>query len=707
MSRGFLIFLGLIILLLNPLSANSYNTQNSNLLPILNQNKNGVVLIDDEHNNDYSTGDLDELVKDLLSLGYLAFFTSEFGGWNNALEYGHYMIITTPQTAFTQSEILYLKKWFENGTRNLLLSSRGDFENFAKTAEKVNDLLNTLGSAIKVQDDNIYSSNPPSGNSIWNFASSNLQNTIPELVTGVNTLNFFSPSSVRAVNSSAEVIVYGDPDEYQTNQNDPAPEVIFDDTDDGVGGDSIPLIVHEELTLGATSDRIIVTGTTMWSDIDYNGNPDNIQFLRNTMKYFNNKLIEIDGSISIDVPDLAAPSIILKSPRDNSVVKGTIMVDVEVTDVFGVESVEIYIDDSLKATEISYSWDTTTETEGQHEVKVVASDTNENVATLTHSVIVNQSHIPQLDYTVKVMTYNIELSGRSPEWLDVMKEENPDIAILVETGIWDDDDQRLFKETIETLNNYFADEIEYTGVMDLFERENTGKTILSRFPIISSKEFDNVRLDNGQPFIAPHDFLHADIQIGNQEVTVIGAHLKCCSNSVDSANEFKRESAQEGIINYMDDLGNVPIIYAGDMNSEYPDESESDLGNGPVSMLVDSTNPHSSEIHTFTDVHKELRPNDQVATHDLGARIDFIFVNHFFDDLLISTTTGDTPSALRGSDHRSVDVIMDLSSFLENIVLDEGNNGFLSLKFEFVIFIFVLIPLITKRRRRFIENDIS
>ena len=77
--------------------------------------------------------------------------------------------------------------------------------------------------------------------------------------------------------------------------------------------------------------------------VEYNSNPDNIQFLQNFMGYFHSRLIEIDGSISVDIPDFMPPSIFIKSPRDNSIVKGTVIIEADVIDAFGVESIEIYV----------------------------------------------------------------------------------------------------------------------------------------------------------------------------------------------------------------------------------------------------------------------------------------------------------------------------------------------------------------------------
>ncbi|MHA2098554.1 MAG: endonuclease/exonuclease/phosphatase family protein [Candidatus Kariarchaeaceae archaeon] len=286
---------------------------------------------------------------------------------------------------------------------------------------------------------------------------------------------------------------------------------------------------------------------------------------------------------------------------------------------------------------------------------------NNRIGGASEYFIIDQDYVPTYNVHGKVMTYNVDGGGKNPEWLDVMKEENADIALLVETGGWDENNNAVLKSNIDILNQYFQDEVNYVAVLDLHENPTSGVAILSRYPINSAVELETVTLDDGTQWNPSHDFLHANIQIGDEQVAVITAHLKCCSGT---SEENKRERAQEGIINYMDSLGDIPIIYGGDMNSVYPGEP-TDLGTTPVAMLVDPMEEYSSEIHIFTDVHKKLRPNDDVKTHKLGSRIDFIFVNHHFDNLLLSTTTGDTDSAEDGSIHYSVDVTMNFTNFLE------------------------------------------
>jgi hypothetical protein len=129
----------------------------------------------------------------------------------------------------------------------------------------------------------------------------------------------------------------------------------------------------------------------------------------------------------------------------------------------------------------------------------------------------------------------------------------------------------------------------------------------------------------------------------------------------------------------MDDLGEVPIIYAGDLNSFSPEDiglnnDQSGLGYGPCTMLVDPDDPtygqYASTVHLWKDVHRELNPSDLGITYaSYDSRIDFIYVNDFFFGDIVNSTTGNTAHASTGSDHYSVDV------FIEGFIGSTGSTG--------------------------------
>ncbi|MCE7736681.1 MAG: hypothetical protein GPJ54_17495 [Candidatus Heimdallarchaeota archaeon] len=656
MKLQFSVSIMLLLFLAVGLSSSVQSELNVNGISI-DQTSKGVVLIDDTHSNDYSNGNLDSLNADLDSLGFIPYFVSDFTSWDEAFGFANYFIMTAPLADLAAPEIATLVSWAEAGTRGILISSRGDFSDVSFSS--VNTLLTDLGADVRVQDDNVYSTDTGTS-SIWSTQSSNIQNVVPELVTGVSKVAMFSPSSLRFISSTADVIIYGDGDEYQVNTElTPPPQTIYDDTSDGVGGTSIPLVSHEELSLGTTVDKLIVTGVTMWSDFDYPSNQNNIDFLRNVINYFHDHIVSVDGSVSVTVPD-GAPTIKFTSPRADSFVKGTISIQADITDRVAIDTVELYIDDALKSNVNTYTWDTTLETKGEHTIKIEATNVNGFSTLGTIIVTVDQDYVPTVSGLGKVMEYNIKQAGIDPLWLDVMKEENADIAILVETGGWDDDGNAKLNENMKILNDYFDDEVNYAGALDKNEGSTSGVAILSRYPVNSVNEISSVTLDDGSSWTPSHDFLHVNVQVGDTEIAVFGGHLKCCDGA---DNELKRENAQEGLINYMDGLGDIPIIYASDMNSFYPGEG-GNLGSEPISMLVDSANEHGSSIHTFTDVHRALNPGVDADTYETGSRIDFIFVNQHLVDLMQSSTTADTVSGKLGSDHFSVDVTLDFRAFL-------------------------------------------
>ncbi len=84
----------------------------------------------------------------------------------------------------------------------------------------------------------------------------------------------------------------------------------------------------------------------------------------------------------------------------------------------------------------------------------------------------------------KVMVYNVEASGLNSDWKEVVKEENADVFIAIETGDWDDDsgdgfDADNFTDLLNEFNVYFSDETPYVGATTQGIPDDTsGETIL-------------------------------------------------------------------------------------------------------------------------------------------------------------------------------------------------------------------------------------
>jgi endonuclease/exonuclease/phosphatase family metal-dependent hydrolase len=273
---------------------------------------------------------------------------------------------------------------------------------------------------------------------------------------------------------------------------------------------------------------------------------------------------------------------------------------------------------------------------------------------------------------IKILTYNIKESGIDPDWKEVIKEENPDIIVFVETGDWDDatDDGfgiSAFSSLVAEFNGYFPQEdpFEAYTAQDIWY-DTSGEAVFSRFPVIDFVQLHTLTLDDGSSWVPSHDFIDAKINVTNVVIHVIGAHLKCCSGTTEV---MKREKAQEGINNYMDSLGDVPIMYMGDLNTFSPEDTGTlapipgNLGYTVIAMLTDPSNPKAYEIHTFFDVYRTLNPTDPGYSYidsRYSSRIDFIFANSFFNGRFINSTVGDTESAATGSDHFSVDAFLTL-----------------------------------------------
>lgn len=93
----------------------------------------------------------------------------------------------------------------------------------------------------------------------------------------------------------------------------------------------------------------------------------------------------------------------LASCSSGSIVWATTNVVVNVTAGNGVSKVEFYVDNTLKYTDTSspysYSWDTTQYSDGWHNIKIIAYDTQNNTSQVTSSVIVYNANSPTVNIT--------------------------------------------------------------------------------------------------------------------------------------------------------------------------------------------------------------------------------------------------------------------------------------------------------------------
>ncbi|MFW9793458.1 MAG: Ig-like domain-containing protein [Candidatus Thorarchaeota archaeon] len=377
-----------------------------------------------------------------------------------------------------------------------------------------------------------------------------------------------------------------------------------------------------------------------------------------------------------DSDDTTPPIITITGPSADAVVYGAEAITFSATDENGVPRAEIYIDDVLTAVGQSYNWNTLGVSDGPHTIMCRARDPSANWARSSINVTVNNSiSFASADFNpiFKVMTYNIQESGINADWKEVVKEENADIIMFVETGYWDDDGSADMIAAVEEFNAYFSDEEPYEAFCTQgIAFSTSGEAVFSRYPVQRIIQIQNVHLDDESGYDVTHDFLDAVIDINGTSVHFVGVHLKAGGGD---DNENRREWENEGIINYFDSLGNVPIVYIGDLNSASPVDVGPlaplwDPGVGPMTMLLDPDDPtygqYASEVHNFTDIFRTLNPTDPGFTYGHTftpetARIDYIITNEFFEDKLINSTVGDTAHANTGADHYTVDAFLNWS----------------------------------------------
>ena len=208
----------------------------------------------------------------------------------------------------------------------------------------------------------------------------------------------------------------------------------------------------------------------------------------------------------------------------------------------------------------------------------------------------------------KIITYNLLEGGKNPEWKEIIRKENADILLLTETGLWSSDDGSI-NSAVTEINSLFPDETPYTGVTFIPDSVTDGQVILSRYPIVDTILLPVITLDDGSTWNINHEVIDAVIDINGLEVHFIVIHFTCCDGGLPS-----RLKEMEGIINYIDTLGDVPVVYAGDFNSDTPEDTgdlapgSSSLGPEPIDMLINENNPKSSVSHKFVDVYRTLNP---------------------------------------------------------------------------------------------------
>ncbi len=175
---------------------------------------------------------------------------------------------------FTTSELTVVSDWLANNDqRSVIVTGKGDHYGDTEIGG-INDLLTSIGTVVRVNDDNVYTINTDPA---WyeahyidtdNF-SPPLGLSFPALPDLDPYFQLYRPSSLyfESFSPNIQILVNGTQYNYQSDETGPGINVVWDDTNDGVGGEKIPLVVAE--TLSNDNDRIMVFAETAFSDYSF------------------------------------------------------------------------------------------------------------------------------------------------------------------------------------------------------------------------------------------------------------------------------------------------------------------------------------------------------------------------------------------------------------------------------------------------------
>ncbi len=240
-----------------------------------------VAMIDFAHSNDYAPDELTAINMTLAINGYemIEQYSAITAGSLSTVDL---FIMTCAEDAYTVDELSAITTWALSGDKAILLTGRGDHPSSPTTVAYSNNILESIGSNIRINDDNVYMEgtyNP------WYNDITTIQNPVDtvNLTYGVDGISFFSPNSLYFLDDDPILpIIYADVTAYQTNQDAPEISIIYDDVMDGEWGTQIPLAAVEEIGTA----RLFVVGTTFFSDFDHGDAIfDNIQLLENFLKW--------------------------------------------------------------------------------------------------------------------------------------------------------------------------------------------------------------------------------------------------------------------------------------------------------------------------------------------------------------------------------------------------------------------------------------
>lgn len=260
------------------------------------------VMVDKYHDNDYTTdnslsGFVDTLDRDIVEVVF-----NEAEITTLALIDIDLLVITAiydNTTFFSTAELEAITNWYHAGG-HLILSSKSDFY-YDINHEALNQLLESIGSDIRINDDSVYTTSAdPEYYSDWycNTDEFGTDAEISEIVSSLNKkVQFYAPCSLYSLADSPDAhwLMYGEEMFYQDDRNPPAIEVIYDDTNDNTGGTTIPLAGIE---INNTASMAVFAATT-WSNYDFGlSDRDNKNLIWNVVEFLLDIDLEVNNAIT-------------------------------------------------------------------------------------------------------------------------------------------------------------------------------------------------------------------------------------------------------------------------------------------------------------------------------------------------------------------------------------------------------------------------
>jgi hypothetical protein len=296
-----------------------------------------VALVDYAHLNDYvDMGGQNRLLSINQTLARVGYEMVGHGSeiTTAALTGVDLFIATCAYDAYTGDELAAISTWAASGDKAILLTGRGDYSEYVNP-DRPNQILNAVGSHIRVNHDNIYML----GTYAEYYNDLNYLPPLPDtagLMDSVDTLTFYSPASLYFTDDGPVLpIVYANVTAWQQSHQSPEPAVIYDDINDGENGEQIPLVAIEEVG----DLRVLVAGTTFFSDYDFGRTAvfDNIVLFENFLEWAENRSIGSVSDVDEIRPRIADVEFTPSSPENNQ----DVIFTATVTDPGGIDVVSL------------------------------------------------------------------------------------------------------------------------------------------------------------------------------------------------------------------------------------------------------------------------------------------------------------------------------------------------------------------------------